>query len=415
MWKIINDNIKIAFESIKSQKIRAGITMMIIAFGIMSLVGTLTVVKGIDNNFSAGLKSLGSNKFSFKRYENNFLQGKRHNRNRKKINPRITYRNAIDFKKRFKNNDAVVSVSYLAARDVEIKTKEKKSDPKYVIIGVDENYNQVNALDIKEGKNFKSKEIIDNKHVAIIGTDLVKELFNNENPVQQTIIINGNRFRISGVLKSRQSTFSGSENNKILIPINLARSIFPKTAANYAINVSVKDKKEYELLVSQAISLMRNIRKLRPAEANNFGINRSDKLEKELKKVSRTLEIFAFIIGLITILGSSIALMNIMLVTVTERTREIGIRKAVGANNVLVMLQFFVETLVITFLGGLIGIFSGLFMGFIIAKLMTMPFTMPWNAIGIAIFVIFVVAIISGLYPAYKASRLDPIQALRYE
>jgi putative ABC transport system permease protein len=196
MWKIINDNIKIAFESIKSQKIRAGITMMIIAFGIMSLVGTLTVVKGIDNNFSAGLKSLGSNKFSFKRYENNFLQGKRHNRNRKKINPRITYRNAIDFKKRFKNNDAVVSVSYLAARDVEIKTKEKKSDPKYVIIGVDENYNQVNALDIKEGKNFKSKEIIDNKHVAIIGTDLVKELFNNENPGQQTIIINGNRFRI---------------------------------------------------------------------------------------------------------------------------------------------------------------------------------------------------------------------------
>ena len=415
MWKIINDNIKIAFESIKSQKVRAGITMMIIAFGIMSLVGTLTVVKGIDNNFSAGFKSLGSNKFSFKRYENNFLKGKRHRRKHRKINPRITYRNAVDFKKRFNNNDAIVSVSYLAARDVEVKAKEKKSDPKYIIIGIDENYNQVNALDIQEGKNFKSKDIIDNKHIAIIGTDLKKELFKNENPVQQTIIINGNRFRISGVLKSRQSTFGGSENNKILIPIDLARSIFPKGTAIYSIDVSVKNKDKYELLISQAISLMRNIRKLRPAETNNFGINRSDKLEKELKKVSHTLEIFALIIGLITIFGSSIALMNIMLVSVTERTREIGIRKAIGANSLLVMLQFFVETLVITFLGGLIGIFSGLMIGFIVAKLMKIPFTMPWNAIGIAIFVIFVVAIISGLYPAYKASRLDPIQALRYE
>jgi putative ABC transport system permease protein len=415
MWKIISDNIKIAFESIKSQKIRAGITMMIIAFGIMSLVGTLTVVKGIDNNFSAGLKSLGSNKFGFKRYENNFLQGKRHNRNRKKINPRISYRNAIDFKKRFKDDDALVSISYAAARDIEIKTQDKKSDPKYLIIGVDENYNQVNALDLKQGQNFKSKDIINNKHIAIIGTDLVKELFENENPVHKTIIINGNRFTVTGILTAKQSTFGGSQNNKILIPINLARSIFPKPNSDYSVNVSVKNKSKYDLLVSKAIALMRNIRRLKPTESNNFGINRSDKLEKELKKVSNTLEIFAFIIGLITILGSSIALMNIMLVSVTERTREIGIRKAIGANSILVMLQFFVETLVITFLGGLIGIVFGLSIGFAVAKLMKMPFTMPWNAIGIAIFVIFVVAIISGLYPAYKASRLDPIQALRYE
>ena len=240
-------------------------------------------------------------------------------------------------------------------------------------------------------------------------------MFKNVNPLQKKIIINGNRFTIIGVLKNKQATFGGSENNRILIPLNIARSIFPKRNGNYSINVAVADKNQYDILVSKAIALMRNIRKLKPAEVNNFGINRSDKLAAELKKVSQSLTLFAFIIGLITILGSSIALMNIMLVSVTERTREIGVRKALGSNRLLVMLQFFIETLTITFLGGLVGIIFGIFIGFGVSKLMHMPFSMPWNAISVAFFVIFVVAIISGLYPAYKASKLDPIQALRYE
>ena len=415
MWKILYDNIIIAFEAIKTQKVRAIITLLIIAFGIMALVGTLTVVKGIDNSFSSSLQSLGSNKFTFKRYENNFLQGRRHARNRKKINPRISYRNSIDFKKRYKAPQTVVSISYNAARDVEIKSLEKKTDPKYRIIGIDENYIPVNAYKLQEGYNFTQKDIDENRPVAIIGKDLQKELFKNTLPIQKEIIINGHRFIIKGILTPKQSTFGGSENNKILIPINLARSIYTNNMGNFNINIAVKDKTLYETSIAKAIALMRNIRKLRPSEPNNFGINRSDKLEKELKSVSKTLRIFAFIIGLITILGSSIALMNIMLVSVTERTREIGIRKALGANRIFIMLQFFIETLVITFLGGVVGITFGILIGFIITKLMKMPFSMPWDAIGVAIFVIFVVAIISGLYPAYKAAKLDPIQALRYE
>jgi len=415
MFKLIISNINLAFEAIKSQKLRAGITMLIIAFGIMALVGTLTVVNGIDNNFSAGLRSLGSNKFSFKRYENNFLQGNRHHRRgRKKINPRISYRDAISFKKSFKDKQAKVSISFFAGMDVEVKSDDKKSDPQYNVFGIDENYMDVQAIEVEKGKVFSIKDIENNRPYALIGQDLRRELFKDINPLQKEIIIKGNRFKVIGVLPHKASTFGGSENNKILIPLNLARSIFPN-AGNYNINVSVRDKNKYEYLVSQAVSMMRKIRKLRPVEANNFGINRSDKLEKELKKVSGTLRMFAFIIGLITILGSSIALMNIMLVSVTERTREIGIRKAIGANNFLVLLQFLIETLLITFLGGIIGIIFGLMIGFLVAKLMKMPFSMPWDALGIAIFVIFVVAIISGLYPAYKASRLNPIQALRYE
>lgn len=413
--KIIYENIHIAFESIKSQKIRALITLLIIAFGIMALVGTLTVVKGIDNNFSSSLQSLGSNKFSFRRYANNFLQGRRHPRGRKKVNPKITFRNAVDFKKRFKDPNAVVALSYIAALNAEIKNAEKKSDPKYTIVGVDANFMTVNAFETKEGRSFADKDIKNNNHFAVVGTDLVKELFKNTDPLQKEIIIKGNRFKIIGVLKSKQATFGGSENNRILIPINLARSIFQNKNDNYDINVAVTDKKQYDALVSKAIAVMRNIRKLKPAQANNFGLNRSDKLAAELKKVSKSLTLFAFIIGLITILGSSIALMNIMLVSVTERTREIGVRKALGANRILIMLQFFIETLTITFLGGVVGIIFGILIGFGVSSLMHMPFSMPWNAISMAFFVIFVVAIISGLYPAYKASKLDPIQALRYE
>jgi len=415
MFKIIYENIIIAFDAIKSQKVRALITLLIIAFGIMALVGTLTVVKGIDNNFSSSLKSLGSNKFTFKRYQNNFLQKGRHPRRRKTVNPSINYRNAIDFKNKFKDKQAQVAISFVPARNVEIKNIEKKSDPKYTIVGIDENFLNVNAYQVEEGRSLSRKDVIDNRHFALIGKDLVKEIFDKTSPLQKQIIINGNRFTIVGILKSKQSTFSGSQNNVIMIPINLARSIYPENTRNYTVNVAVKDKNKYDILVSKAIAVMRNIRKLKPTQPNNFGINRSDKMAAELKKVSQNLTIFAFIIGLITILGSSIALMNIMLVSVTERTREIGVRKALGANRILIMLQFFIETLVITFLGGIVGIFFGLLIGFIVSKLMKVDFSMPWNAIGIAFFVIFVVAIISGLYPAYKASKLDPIQALRYE
>lgn len=415
MWKVFIDNISLAIESIKAQKIRTFITMLIIAFGIMALVGTLSVVDAIENNFSSGLQSLGSNKFSIKRYNNNLLQGRRHNRSKKIINPKISYRDAVNFKNKFKDTNAIVSISVLSARNVEIKSADKKSDPKYIIQGVDLNFQKVHLTETKEGKSFSKKDIQNNKHFAIIGTDLKQELFPNTSALQKNIIINGNRFKVIGVLKSKQSTFGGSQNNKILIPINLARSIFNQSTPNYSIDVLVYDKSQYEVLVSKAINIMRNIRKLQPLQDNNFGINRSDKLEKELKKVSKNLRYFAFIIGLITILGSSISLMNIMLVSVTDRTREIGIRKAVGANSFLVMIQFFIETLVITFLGGILGIIFGLLIGFSIGKLMKSPFIIPWDAIGIAIFVIFVVAFVSGLYPAYKASKLDPIQALRYE
>ncbi len=415
MWKIIQDNILIAFDSIRGQLVRAIITLLIIALGIMALVGTLTVVNGIENNFNQSLASLGSNKFTFKRYETVFGNQRHNRRNRKKINPPISYREAITYKKKYKFDGTVISISYFAASNVEAKSENIKSDPEFTVIGIDENYLEVNADELTEGKKISRKNIENNDRFAIISKDIKKALFKDISPIGRNIIINGNRFKIVGLLKSKGATFAGSMDNKIYIPINLARFIFPKKNANFQITTAVQNRDVYSQSIDKAVSVMRDIRGLKPIQENNFGMDRSDKLEEELKSVTKSLNILALIIGLITILGSSIALMNIMLVSVTERTREIGIRKAIGANRFLIMIQFFVETLVITVMGGLVGMILGILIGFGIAKMMKVDFSMPWNAIIAAFIVTFAVAFVSGLYPAYKASKLDPIQALRYE
>jgi putative ABC transport system permease protein len=220
---------------------------------------------------------------------------------------------------------------------------------------------------------------------------------------------------VIGVLKEKGSTFGNSQDLRVLIPTQVARSLFSAPNINYDLDVMVMNEGLLDEAVDDAIITMRRVRKLSPVEKDNFGIERSDDLIQTLLSNTAVLAISAWVIGIITVFGSSIALMNIMLVSVTERTREIGVRKSLGAKRSTIAWQFFTETLVIGQLGGVVGIILGILIGFGIASAIGFSFTIPWMAIIAAFITTFIVTIVSGLYPAIKASKLDPVEALRYE
>ena len=246
----------------------------------------------------------------------------------------------------------------------------------------------------------------------MLGADFLKELFKDENPINKTISIRGVKFKVIGVLESKGSTFGNNQDLKVLIPIQVARGIYTQPNINYTISIKVDNKEMLESAQDEAIITFRNIRGLNPIEENNFGLERSDDLINRITSITGVLETAAWIISIITILGSSIALMNIMLVSVTERTREIGVRKAMGAKNSTIATQFFIETIVIGQFGSILGIILGVLTGILIANIFEFNFSIPWFAMLSAT---IIVAIVAGSYPATKAAKLDPIESLRYE
>ena len=283
------------------------------------------------------------------------------------------------------------------------------------MIGVDENYMSNSGLNIYKGRDFTNFDIKNNVNVCIVGADFEKGLFKDLNPINQTISIRGAKFKVIGVLKAKGSTFGNSEDLRVFIPFQTARSMFSAPNINYQLSVLVGKTELLDAAIEEAVLTMRQVRKLKPVQENNFGVIRSDELLNQIMSMTVALSVSAWLIGIITIFGSSIALMNIMLVSVTERTREIGVRKALGAKRKTIAFQFFTETLVIGQLGGAVGIILGILIGSAAASFLDFEFVIPWMAIIAAVITSFLVALLSGLYPAIKASKLDPIEALRYE
>ena len=242
-----------------------------------------------------------------------------------------------------------------------------------------------------------------------------KNIFENEDPLNKTISIRGVKFKIIGILESKGATFGNNQDLKVLLPIQVARGIFTQPNINYTISIKVVDKAMMQGAQDEALVIFRNIRGLSPIEEKNFGILRSDDLLARASDIGGVLETAAWIISIITILGSSIALMNIMLVSVTERTREIGVRKALGAKNGTISTQFLIETIVIGQFGSVLGIILGVLTGVGFATAFDFEFTLPIAAMVWATIITFVVAVLAGAYPAVKAARLDPIESLRYE
>jgi len=412
MFSLFRVNVLIAINSIKTQLLRTILTVVIIGIGIWALVGILSSVEAMENSISGNFATMGSNTFNIQRYNFNV---QRRGGEREKVNPIISYQNIREFIDIYEFPTTQTSISFRGTSGAEVKFESNKTDPEVQVLGINEYYLENTGTEIESGRNFNVFDIQNNNNVCIIGSDFLKNLFINDNPIGKKISIRGVKFKVIGVLESKGATFGNNQDLRVLIPIQVARGIFTAPNINYTISIMVKNTEMLNAAQDEAVVTFRNIRGLSPIEKNDFGMERSDDLINRITSITGYLEIAAWIISIITILGSSIALMNIMLVSVTERTREIGVRKALGAKNSTISTQFFIETIVIGQIGSVLGILLGIGTGMIFSSFFESEFSLPWIPMLWATIITFIVAIIAGFYPAMKASKLDPIESLRYE
>ena len=412
MFSLVRENIRIAIDSIKSQLLRTILTVLIIAIGITALVGILSAISALENTISSDFSSMGANTFNIQRNE---FEVQRRGGERQKQNPVITYADAKEFTEKYQFPLSTISLVFTGTNAAEIKYENKKTDPDVPVLGVNENYIQNSGLKVELGRGINFFDVENNNNVCIIGKDLQKKLFGELYPINKTISVRGVKFKVIGVLESKKTGLGSNEDYRVMIPIQKARSIFTNANINYGLSVKIEKKELLENAQEEAIITFRKIRKLNPIEENNFAIENSTDLINRVGSITQYLYMAAWIISIITIFGSSIALMNIMLVSVTERTREIGVRKALGAKRATIAVQFFVETIIVGQLGGILGIILGLLIGLGVSSAAGFTFTTPWLAMFSAFAITFLVAILSGLLPAMKASKLDPVESLRYE
>ncbi len=413
MALLIRENINISLSSIRGQFLRAFLTMLIIAFGIMALVGILTAIEAVKSSINSNFTSMGANTFTIRNREMSIRIGKRGKRPKKFRS--ITYSEAIDFTKKY-SFPATPSVSTMASGQATVKYKSKKSNPNIQVFGGDENYLTTGGYELEKGRNFSLQDIQYGNNVVLIGKNIASSLFTvKEDPLDKTINIGSGKYRVIGLLKEKGSSMGFGGDKVCIIPLDNARVYFSRPNMTFTINVLVNNQQLMELAINEAIGVFRIIRNVNLADDENFEIVKSDSLANILIDNIQKVTYGATAIGIITLLGAAIGLMNIMLVSVTERTKEIGTRKAIGASAKTIRNQFLVEAIVICQLGGLLGIILGILIGNIISYFMNIGFIVPWLWIFTGIAICFVVGLVSGLYPAIKASRLDPIEALRFE
>ena len=407
---VTTENLKISILSIRSHLLRTLLTMLIIAFGIMAIVGILTSIDSIKASITSSFSRLGANSFSIRNREM-FVTGGGQPQNFR----HISFNEAMLFKESF-NFPASVSVSVWGTGNAVVRFRSEETNPNISVTGSDDNYIITSGYELESGRNFSPWEMETGANVAIIGGQLSRNLFrNNENPLGQFVTIGNNRYQVIGVLKERGTTFGFAGDQNVIIPVMAARQNFSRPNMNYGINVSTDNIADLETAISEATGLFRIVRGLRPGEKNNFDVSKSDNIAQMLIENLRQITFAATIIGVITLFGAAIGLMNIMLVSVTERTREIGIRKALGATRKTIKQQFLAEAIVICQLGGVLGIVFGILVGNVISYFIGNPFIVPWRWIIIGVALCMLVGLLAGYYPAAKASRLDPIDSLRYE
>ena len=411
--RLIYENIKISIISIKSHLLRTVLTVLIIAFGIMALVGILTAIDAVEYFLNENFAMMGSNTFNIQNRDIRVHIGGRSNRARSfKV---IDYQQAVNFKNEYEF-PAITSVFVYGTGIGTVKYKSEKTNPNIQVMGTDENYIVTAGLELEKGRVFSPSEVQYGNHVVVLGSEVAAKLFtDSEDPVGKLVSIGSGKYMVIGVLAEMGSSIGFSGDRSCLVPLANVRQYFSRPNMNFRISVMVTDQQQMDAAIGEATGVFRNVRNDRIGEDDSFSIIKSDNIANMLIGLTSKIQLGATVIGLITLVSAAIGLMNIMLVSVTERTREIGIRKAVGATARTIRNQFLAEAIVIAQIGGLVGITAGMLIGNAVSYFTESAFIIPWLWIVVGLVLTFIVALVSGIIPANKAAKLDPIESLRYE
>jgi len=422
----LKDSLLLAFRTVRSNRLRTGITVAIIAFGIMALIGIITAIASMNQSLEENFAVMGANSFSILYRDINIRMGggrqvKKTNARalkEKKSNERklITYQEAKMFKEQY-SFPARVSISLDGPQNVIVMNDKVKTNPNIGMTGGDENYLIQNGYTLAGGRNLNKLDVQSGRSVCILGNSVAQKLFgeNTLKALDQTIKSDGIKYRVIGVLKDKGSSAFFNADNIVLTTYNNIRRLFPTDGISYDIGIMVNNITDMDAAIAEAKGTFRPIRKLAIDEENNFYIFKSDTIAEVFKSALGSITTAAAFIGLITLIGAAIGLMNIMLVAVSERTREIGLIKAIGGKSKSIRTQFLFESVFISLMGAVLGIVLGVIVGNVVGLFLHTGFVVPWGWVVIGIVICSAVGLFAGLYPAIKAARLDPIVALRYE
>ena len=422
------DSLSLSWKNIKSNKLRTGITVVIIALGIFALILIITAIQAASNSLTSSFSTMGANAFSIRFKERNFRfgggrsstvksikNGKRERKSNTGIP--ISLDEARAFRDRFNFPGAKVSIALRGPSSIVVNNSKRKTNPEVNIFGGDENYLELNGYKIAYGRNITAAEVESGMNVCLIGSAVAAKLFpdNSARAIDAVVNVVHIPYRVIGVLEDKGSSAFFNTSKIVITSYNNIRRIFSSTNNSYILAVQVQDLKKIDLATGEAAGVFRPIRKLAVTDADNFFIDKSDSIAESLLTNLGFLEKGTIGIAFITLIGAAIGLMNIMLVAVNERTKEIGLVKALGGTKKDIRSQFLFESVIISLMGAVAGIVAGILVGNLVALLLNTGFVIPWGWVIAGIIVCFVVGLAAGLYPAYKASRLDPIVALRYE
>ncbi len=424
----VSDIISLAFRTIRTNRLRTGLTVSIIAFGIMALIGIITAIQAMNQKFSESFSSMGANAFSIRFKERNIRFGGGRQSDEVKLTRKgarkeklsnldkiITREQAEGFIERF-DFPAVKSLSVFGNRNNLLSRGTLKTSPNVTLFGGDVHYLELNNYTLMSGRNLVREDVRSGQNLCILGYDVADKLFRAGagTAVNGEVRLNGIPYRVIGVLESKGSSFGFSRDNVVIVSYSNLERVFP-SQASYVVAVKINDLQLVNPAMGEAESAFRAIRKLSATEESNFVLDRSDSVAETATNSLRFLTISATVIGLITLIGAAIGLMNIMLVSVSERTREVGLIKAIGGKSRLVSRQFLTEAILISLMGAGFGILMGVGVGNLFSLVLNTGFVVPWNWVGYGIVICTAVGLLAGIFPALKAGRLNPIEALRYE